>query len=315
MKISILEWGTVTNGDIPSDIFNRLGEVRCYHNTSASSVVNHIGDSEIVLCNKCLITEEIMEQCPNIQYIGLCATGYNNIDIKAASKRGITVCNAGGYSTNAVAQLVFAYILNQCSKVSRYNDIVQEGQWIKSDTFSLFPIPTTEVAGKTLGIIGYGNIGKKVACIADAFKMNVIIATRTKPENCKFKLVSIDEAFSLSDFLTIHCPLTPETEKLVNKSRLSKMKPSAMLINTSRGGVVDEQALSDALNSSSIAAAAVDVLEYEPMREDTPLRNAKNCVITPHMAWSPFETRRRLVHIVYENIAAFLSGKPINKVN
>lgn len=314
MKICILDWTTVTSGDIDSGIFSRFGEVSCYPLTDNERAAEYIGDAEIVLCNKVLITREVMDKCPEIKYIGLFATGYNNIDINAAAEKGIAVCNAGEYSTNAVAQQTFAYILDHFSKISDYDRLVKDGGWISSKTFSKFPIKTQEIAGKTLAVVGYGSIGRKTAQIADAFGMNVIVNTRSKPKNCKYELVTLEEAFSRADVLTIHCPLTEKTEGMVNAENLSLMKEGALLINTARGGIVKEQDLADALNSGKIYAA-LDVLRQEPMTVDTPLKNAKNCVITPHTAWAPLETRLRLIDIVCSNLAAWLEGNPRNKIN
>lgn len=314
MKICILDWTTVTSGDIDADIFSQFGKVRCYPLTDNEKAAEYIGDADMVLCNKVLITREVMEKCPNIKYIGLFATGYNNIDLKAAAEKGITVCNAGEYSTNAVAQQTFAYILEHFSRISEYDSFVKNGGWISSKTFSKFPIKTQEIAGKTLAVVGFGSIGRKVAQIASAFGMNVIVNTRTKPENCGYELVSLEDAFSRADVLTIHCPLTEQTEGMVNSRNLSLMKKSALLINTARGGIVNESELADALNRGQIYAA-LDVLRQEPMSEDTPLKTAPNCIITPHTAWAPLETRLRLIDIVCENIKAYLNGTPQNKVN
>lgn len=313
MKICILDWTTVTSGDIDSDIFSQFGKVRCYPLTDNERAAEYIGDADMVLCNKVLITREVMEKCPNIKYIGLFATGYNNIDIRAAAEKGITVCNAGEYSTNAVAQQTFAYILEHFSRISEYDSFVKDGGWISSKTFSKFPIKTQEIAGKTLAVVGFGSIGRKVAQIASAFGMNVIVNTRTKPENCGYELVSLEDAFSRADVLTIHCPLTEQTEGMVNSYNLSLMKKGALLINTARGGIVNENELAQALSSGKIYAA-LDVLRQEPMSEDTPLKTAPNCIITPHTAWAPLETRLRLINIVCENIKAYLNGTPQNKV-
>ncbi|MGN0613776.1 MAG: D-2-hydroxyacid dehydrogenase [Porcipelethomonas sp.] len=315
MKICILDWATVTSGDISSDIFKEFGDVKCLELCSNDCAAEQIGDAEIVLCNKVLITDDVIRACPNIKYIGLFATGYNNIDLKSAAEHGITVCNAGSYSTYAVAQQTFAYMLDYCSRISEYDRFVKNEGWINSETFSIFPFRTKELSGKTLSIIGYGSIGRAVAKIADAFAMEVIVNTRTVPENCPFELVSQEEAFRRADFLTVHCPLTPETSHIINAESLSLMKKTAVVINTARGGITDEQALADALNKGRIAAAYTDVLAEEPMSPDTPLKTAANCVITPHTAWAPLETRLRLTDIVCSNIRAYLSGCPQNKVN
>lgn len=314
MKICILDWTTVTSGDIDSDIFSEFGDVDCYPLTDNEKAAEYIGNAEMVLCNKVNITREVMERCPNIKYIGLFATGYNNVDIEAAAEKGIVVCNAGEYSANAVAQQTFAYILEHFSRISEYDDFVKRGGWIASKTFSKFPIKTQEISGKTLAVVGFGSIGGKTARIGSAFGMNVIVNTRTMPENCEYELVSLKEAFSRADVLTIHCPLTEKTENMVNAENLSLMKDGALLINTARGGIVNESELADALNSGRIYAA-LDVLRQEPMSEDTPLKKAKNCIITPHTAWVPLETRMRLIDIVCANIRAWMNGDPQNRVN
>lgn len=316
MNIVILDWSTMCAGnDLSPDIFKEYGNVKAYSLTSPDEVITRIGDAEIVLCNKVLITKDVMDNCPNLRYIGLFATGFNNVDVEYAAEKGITVCNAGQYSTNAVAQQVFAYILDYCSRIRDYDNAVKEGKWESSPCFSYFPIPTAEMQGKTLSIIGYGSIGKKVAELGTAFDMNILISTRTAPENCPYKVTDIDTAVKNADFLTFHCPLTDKTNGMINADLLAKMKKSAVLINTSRGPVVNETDLSEALTNGKISAAYLDVLEKEPMSPDTPLKSAPNCVITPHTAWAAYETRVRLLNIVSENIKNWLDGKPQNKVN
>lgn len=316
MNIVILDWSTMCAGnDLSPDIFKEYGNVKAYSLTSPDEVISRIGDAEIVLCNKVLITKDVMDNCPNLRYIGLFATGFNNIDVEYAAEKGITVCNAGQYSTNAVAQQVFAYILDYCSRIRDYDNAVKEGKWESSPCFSYFPIPTAEMQGKTLSIIGYGSIGKKVAELGTAFGMNILISTRTAPENCPYKVTDIDTAVKNADFLTFHCPLTDKTKGMINADLLGKMKKSAVLINTSRGPVVNETDLSEALTNGKISAAYLDVLKKEPMSPDTPLKSAPNCVITPHTAWAAYETRVRLLNIVSENIKNWLDGKPQNKVN
>lgn len=315
MKICILDWTTVTSGDISSDIFKKFGNVECYELTDNQYAAEQIGNADMVLCNKVLITDEVIKKCPNLKYIGLFATGYNNIDLQSASEHGITVCNAGSYSTNAVAQQTFAYILDHYSRISKYDNFVKNNGWINSKTFSKFPIKTMELAGKTISIIGFGSIGKAVARIADAFDMKVLVNTRTVPINCPYETVSLANAFKRADILTVHCPLTEQTHGIINSETLSLMKDNAIVINTARGGIVREQDLADALNSKKISAAYLDVLVNEPMSPETHLKTAENCIITPHSAWAPLETRLRLIDIVCANIKAFLNGSPINKVN
>ena len=316
MKIAVLDWYTVNiNGDISTSSLEELGDVNIIQMTSPERTAHNIGDAEIVLCNKVMITREVIDSCPNLKYIGLFATGFNNVDIEYARKKNIVVCNAGSYSTNAVAQQTFAYILDYCNKIRDYDIAVKNGEWEKFPSFSYFPIPTAELAGKTISIVGYGSIGRKVAKLANAFDMNVIVSTRTKPIDCSYEVTDIMTAVRKADILTFHCPLTEKTKGIVNAELLSEMKQTAILINTSRGVVVNEKDLADALNQKRIAGAYLDVLEKEPMSPDTPLKNARNCIITPHPSWASFETRSRLVKIVCDNIKAWQNGSPVNKVN
>ena len=315
MKIVILDWKTMTmNNDISPDCFKSLGEVSCYDYTPNELASERIADTEAVLCNKVLITDEVMKKCPNLKYIGLFATGYNNIDIDFAAENGIVVCNAGEYSTMAVAQQVFAYILHHYNKISRYDDAVKNGEWIGSESFSYFPYATDELLGKTLSVVGYGSIGRAVAKIGSAFGMNVLVNTRTAPQSCPYTVTGLQAAVKQADVLTFHCPLTEATKGLVSKELVSQMKESAILINTSRGAVVNETDLADALKNHKISAAYLDVLENEPMRADTPLKALENCIITPHIAWAAYETRKRLLEIVYDNLDGFLKGSIRNSV-
>lgn len=315
MKIVIPDWNTMSASQMGFSVFEEFGEVVCCGMTKPEEASQKIGDAEIVLVNKTPITEQVMEECPNLKYIGLFATGYNNIDIASATKHGITVCNAGEYSTNAVVQHTFALLLSLAGNLRTYEKAVSDGEWERSQTFSYFPYPVHELYGKTFAVIGYGSIGKGVAKVADAFGMKVIVNTRTIPQNCPFEIVSQKEAFQRADVLSVHCPLTEQTENLIRRETLDLMKPTAFVINTARGGIVNEQDLADALNSGKIAGAGVDVLRVEPMSPDTPLKTAKNCIITPHIAWSALETRERLVNIVADNLRNFLQGHPTNQVN
>lgn len=316
MKIAVLDWSTVTSdNDISPDALKKYGDIKIFPLTPPELTAEHIGDAEIVLCNKVLITRDIIDKCPNLKYIGLFATGFNNIDIEYAKLKNITVCNAGQYSTNAVAQQVFAYILDFTNHIKNYDSAVKSGEWENSSCFSYFPIPTAELAGKTLSVVGYGSIGKRTAKIGKAFGMNIVVSTRTKPENCPYEVTDIITAAKKADFLTFHCPLTEYTEGIVNTELLNVMKPSAVLINTSRGAVINENDLADALNDKKIAAAYLDVLAKEPMSPDTPLKTAENCIITPHTAWAAYETRKRLFDIVCENIRLWQNGTPQNKIN
>lgn len=315
MKIAILEAKTVSKGDVSFEGIYRLGEVTEYPLTPVEDIVKNVGDAEAVLCNKTPFTRDVLTACPNLKYIGLCATGYNNIDLEACRDLGITVCNVPAYSTGAVAQQVFSFILYFANKSSKYNKFVKHGGWIRSETFSDFVYPIQELAGKTIGIIGYGSIGRKVAKIAQAFDMNVIVTTRTARQDSSVKFVSLKDLFSQADIITAHCPLTEDTNQLICAETLAYCKPSCVIINTSRGAVVNEQDLADALNEDRISGAAVDVLCKEPMEEGNPLMTAKNCIITPHVAWAPLETRQRLIRIVTENLRAYIDGDPVNTVS
>ena len=316
MKIVLTDCDTVAaNNDIDLSLFKEFGEVVYYPETTPELTVERIKDADIVIVNKTVIGETEMKGAKNLKLIALFATGYNNIDVKYAASRNIAVCNAGSYSTSAVAQQVFAYILKHASAVSEYDADVKNGDWIRSRLFSFFSRPTFELAGKTLGIFGFGAIGMQVARIALAFDMKVIATTRTQKSFDGVELVSFDELLLRSDYLTVHCPLTPKTERIFDSSAFAKMKQGAYFINTSRGGVIDEDALYNALTSQKLSGAAIDVLTKEPMRADCVLLNAKNITITPHIAWAPIETRQRLLGIVCDNIRAFLNGTPTNKVN
>lgn len=315
IKAVILDADTVTGGDVSLESITSLAETKVYGFSDDENIISRIGDASIVLTNKCRITRSVMEKCPQIRFIGVFATGYNNIDIEAAKERGIVVSNVPGYSTDSVAQHTFALILHYYSSVAAYDKTVKDGDWCYSKLFSYFNIPLFELAGKTIGIIGYGSIGRAVKRIAEAFNMNVLVCTRTYPkDDSGIKVCSLEELLRESDIVSLHCPLSDGTKELINASTLSLMKKSAILINTSRGGVINERDLADALNSGMIAAAGVDVLTKEPMDMDCPLRNAKNCYFTPHIAWAPLETRQRLIGLVRENVLAFINGKPINNV-
>lgn len=317
-RIVFLDWATMAYNqeELSWRRFAPLASsVDVYPSTAPEETAAHIGDADVVICNKVLLTKEVFDACPNIRYVGILATGFNNVDLEAATAHGVTVCNAGSYSTDAVAQLVFAYIFDYCQRVSLYAMETRLGNWETAPAFSYFPFPTAELRGKTIGIIGYGHIGKRVAEIADVLGMQVMIATRTKPENCPYPVTDTEEVFAAADFLTLHCPLTEQTKHLVSKRTLARMKETAVLINTSRGGTVNEQDLADALNNDMIAAAYVDVLDKEPMQPDTPLRSAKNCVITPHIGWTPLETRKRLLEITEDNLHGWMNGNPQHQVN
>lgn len=316
IRLVILDSETVTRGDVSLDGITAPADSSVFGYTPNEKVAEAIGDADAVICNKCLITQEVFDKCPNLKYVGLFATGYNNVDLAAASRRGAVVCNVPAYSTNAVAQHTFALILDYYNKVAEYKKTVADGDWVNYKLFSYFYIPTTEIAGLTLGIIGYGDIGRKTAEIARAFGMNVVTYTRSPQKVTDgTRVCTLEELLSISDAVSLHCPLTPENGKMINTETLALMKPNALLVNTARGGLIDEQALAEALNEGRLGGARLDTLTYEPMREDCPLRGAKNCAITPHIAWAPIETRVRLLEKVAENLKAWINGKPINVVN
>ena len=305
----------VSNGDIDLSLLERFGEVVYYGETSPDKTAERIKDADIVIVNKTVIGKAEIDAAQNLKMIGLFATGYNNIDVSYAAERGIAVCNAGVYSTAAVAQHVFAFILNHASGISEYSRSVEDGDWIRSRLFSFFSKPTHEIAGKTLGIFGLGAIGIQVARIARAFDMRVIACTRTPKSVDGVELVSFDDLLAKSDYLSVNCPLTKETERLFDDEAFAKMKDGAYFINTARGGVIDEEALLCAVRSGKLSGAGIDVLTVEPMSPDCPLYNVPNITVTPHIAWAPIETRERLLDIVISNIEAFIAGTPKNKVN
>ncbi|MBR4073483.1 MAG: D-2-hydroxyacid dehydrogenase [Clostridia bacterium] len=316
MKLLLTDSATLkSENDLSLDCFKKFGQVSEFDCLSHSEVLKQAADADIILCNKTVIDEEVFEAAKKLKYIGLFATGYNNIDTACADKYGVTVCNAGSYSTSAVAQQVFAYILNHYSKIGEYANFVAKGGWQKSSNFSVLCYPTDELAGKTIGIIGYGSIGKRVEAIAKAFEMKVLVYTRTPKNNGFTSFVDLDYLLANSDIVSLHCPLNSQSEKLFNKTTFAKMRKGAFFINTARGGIVDETALKEALLGGQLSGAAIDVLTYEPMSKDCVLLGAPNLVITPHTAWAPLTTRLRLLDIVQNNIKAFLEGKPQNVVN
>ena len=312
-KLTILDGHAVNPGDLPWTFLDGIVDYKVYERTSPEEVIERIGNSDAVFLNKIQITKEIFDACPNLKYIGVLATGYNVIDLDAARAHGVTVTNIPAYSTESVAQHVFSFILYFTNQVAQHSASVMAGDWVKCRDFCFWNGSLSELNGKTLGIFGYGNIGKKVAEIAKAFGMNIICCTRTPKEGMP-EAVSFEDLLKRSDFLTLHAPLTEQTKNIINKESLSLMKKSAYLINTARGGFVVEKDLADCLNNAGIAGYAADVLLNEPMNADCPLLKAKNCVITPHIAWAPCETRKRLQGIAEENLKAWLSGKPINTV-
>lgn len=309
-----MDYKTVTSGDVSLKCFEDFGNVRYLPLTSAQNVSEEIKAADVVLCNKTPMTAENMFGAKKLKFIGLFATGYNNIDLDYTNSHGITVCNAGSYSTNAVVQHTFALLLEMTNRVSKYNSFTHKNGWCESETFSPFVYDIMELSGKTMGIVGYGSIGKAVANAARAFGMNVIVNTRTVIEDGITSFVSFEELLKKSDIISLHCPLNKQSEKLFNAEAFSKMKQGAYFINTARGGIVDEKALADSLKNGHLGGAAVDTISVEPMRTDCPLKDAPRLLITPHVAWAPKETRERLVGIVYNNLKSFIDGKPINVV-
>ncbi len=318
MKIVVLDGHGLNPGDLSWDELAALGDFTCYEHSEPDKVVENIADNEIIITNKTVITADILASCPGIKYICILATGYNTIDIAAAAARGIPVSNIPAYSTEAVAQHVFAHLLNITNQVQQHDASVHNGDWETCRDFCYWLSPLTELTDKTIGIIGFGQTGQAVARIAAAFGMKVLVFTRTirhELEHVSLRFCDLDELLRSSDVISLHCPLTPDTEGLISHTQLAQMKPEAILINTSRGGVVVEEDLAAALNNGTIRAAAVDVVSAEPIQKDNPLLRAKNCHITPHIAWAPIETRKRLLSIAIENVRSYLAGKPQNQVN
>ena len=315
MKIVLTDAQTVIDELVTADCLNEFGEVTAHGLLRYDEVAEAIADADIVVCNKTLLNSETLRLAKKLKYIGLFATGYNNIDIEYCRKNGITVCNAGSYSTNAVAQQTFALILEHYNKVAKYDQYVKDGKWKRSPTFSPFVYPLNELSGKTIGIVGLGTIGKEVAAIANAFHMNVIAYNRSRRDVPNVEQVSFERLLEESDIITVHCPLNPDSEDLFNKETFMKMKQGALFVNTARGGVMVEQDLYDALECGHLGGACIDVLRVEPMEEECILTQAKNCIITPHVAWAPLETRLRLMDIVADNIRCFLNGTPKNVVS
>ena len=317
MKIVILDGRALNPGDLSYDCIKQFGEVTLYERTDTKEdTIARIGDSEIVLVNKVPITQDILDACPNIKLICVQATGYNIVDCDACARKGIPVTNVPSYGTAAVAQFTMALILELCHRVGVHNESVHNGDWVKSTNFCYWLTPQMELGGKTLGILGFGRIGRAVGKLAKAFGMRVIAYNRSQCDEGREigEYVDLDTLFAQSDILSLHCPLFPETEKIINAENIAKMKDGAMLINTSRGGLLDEEAVAQALNAGKLRGAAVDVVSQEPMAAGNPLLNS-NCIITPHIAWAPVESRQRLLDCVVENIRCFLNGTPQNVVN
>lgn len=318
MKLVVLDGHTLNPGDLSWDGLKHFGNLEVHERTSAADILERCKGAEIVFTNKTPLREDVLAQLPDLKYIGVLATGYNVVDVDAARTLGIKVANVPGYGTASVVQLTFSLLFELCLHVQRHSDSVFNGDWVASADFCYWNYPLIELESKTLGIIGFGSIGQKVADVASALGMNVLAYSRTQTDQShrkNFKWTSLDELLKVSDVVSIHCPLFPETQNLINKDTLNLMKKSAFFLNTSRGPIVNEQDLADALNAGLIAGAGLDVLSVEPPASNNPLLSAKNCLITPHIAWATKEARARLMAIVEQNLAAYLEGNPINIIN
>lgn len=313
MKIVLTDAQTVTQGDLSLDGLREFGEVIVHPLTAYEDIAETVRDADAIILNKTPLNPETLRLASHLRYIGLFATGYNNIDTAYCREHNITVCNAGSYSTNAVCQHTFALILECLNRVGDYSRFTAEGNWKESKTFSPFVFPINELAGKTIGIVGFGSIGRAVAKVAEAFEMKVLAYKRNRDGDKR--LCDLDYLLANSDIVTVHCPLNDSSYRMFNEETFGKMKDGAVFINTARGGVMDEAALKNALESGKLSYAGIDTLEQEPMAKDCPICGVKNCFITPHIAWAPMETRERLMGIVCDNLRAFLSGNPKNVVN
>ena len=316
MKIVVLDGYTENPGDLSWAGFEALGDLTVYERTASGDVIARIGDAEIAITNKTPITREVLQACRKVRYIGVLATGYNVVDLKAAAEKGITVTNIPTYGTAAVAQMTFALLLEICNHVGYHSREVEAGKWTDCLDFCFYDRPLTELFGKTLGIIGFGRIGRAIAKLADAFGMRVLAVTHSETADMPpyAEAVSVRELLNRSDVVTLHCPLTQSTQRMINVDAIAEMKDGVVILNTARGPLIDEEALADALKSGKVAAAGLDVVSVEPIRADNPLLSAPNCIITPHIAWAPKESRARLMDIAVSNLKAYLSGAPENVV-
>ncbi len=318
MKIVVLDGYTENPGDLSWAPLEAFGEVTVYDRTlSEAEAIERIRDAEVIFTNKTLITRAVIDACPSLRFISVLATGYNIVDYVYAREKGIPVANVPGYSTAAVSQLAIALLLEICHHAGHHSQTVHEGKWEKAVDYCYWDYPLIELDGKTLGIIGFGNIGRATGRIAKALGMKVLAhGSRPTPEGEAIaEYVDLDRLLKESDVISLHCPLFPETTEIINKNTIAQMKDGAILINTSRGGLVNEQDLTDALNSGKLYAAGLDVVSQEPIRSDNPLLKAKNCIMTPHIAWAPLEARKRIMSISADNLRAFLAGDPIHIVN
>ena len=320
MKIVVLDGYCENPGDLSWEGLAALGDLTVYDRTSLTDeaqIIERIGDAEVVYTNKTPITAAVLESCPNVRFIGVLATGYNIVDCDAAKARGIPVTNVPAYGTMAVAQYAIALLLEVCCRVGHHDRAVHEGRWERCEDFCFWDHPLTELAGKTMGIIGFGRIGRQVGRITKAMGMEVLACSPTEYDEGRAiaDYVELDELLSRADVISLHCPLTPQTKYLINEKTIAKMKDGVILLNNSRGDLVNEEDLARALNRGKIAAAAADVVSREPIQGDNPLLTAKNCLITPHISWASKESRQRIMNCAEENLRAFLAGTPINVVN
>lgn len=319
MKLTVIDGYTMNPGDLSWAQYEKFGELRVFdHSTDdEDEVIRRIGDSEIVIANKSKVTRRVIDACPNIRFIAVQATGYDPIDYVYAREKGIPVSNVPAYGTDSVAQFAIALLLEICGHAGHHDQAVHQGKWVQCGDWCFWDYPMIELSGKTMGIIGFGRIGQAVGRIASALGMKVLAYNRSRSESgAKIgEYVELDELLSRSDVISLHCPAFPETVGIINKDTIAKMKDGVILINNSRGALVVEQDLADALNSGKVYAAAVDVVSGEPIREDNPLLSARNCLITPHISWAPRESRQRIMDCTEENIRCFLAGKPQNVVN
>lgn len=318
MKIVILDGYSVNPGDLSWDELKTFGELTVYDRTPADKIEERAAGAEILLTNKTPLSKEIFGRLPKLKYVGVLATGYNIVDTGAAKEHGVIVTNVPAYSTEAVAQFTFALLLELCHHVGEHNAAVKRGEWSHCADFSFWTHPLIELAGKTMGIIGFGRIGRAVAGIAQAMGMKVMAYSRHRDvsaENDRLRFAEFDELLAESDVISLHCPLFDSTRGMIDKNAIEKMKDGVFIINTARGPLIVEEDLAQALNSGKVAGAAVDVVSKEPITEDNPLLKARNCIITPHIAWAPKEARKRLIKTTVENLAAYISGKPVNVVN
>ena len=314
MKIVVLEGCAVNPGDLSWDVLKQFGTVTFYPRTKPEQVIEQIGDAEVVLINKTQITAELLDACPTIRLVCVQATGYNVVDCEAARARGVLVCNVPAYSTAAVAQFTFSLLLELCNRVGHHDMRVHDGAWASCPEFCFWDTPQIELAGKTMGIIGYGRIGQAVGKIAEALGMRVLAYRRSAvPGTDNF--VALDTLLAEADVVSLHCPLSEENTGMINAETIAKMKDGAMLINTARGALINEQDLKEALISGKLKGAAMDVVSKEPIDPNNPLLSAPNCVITPHMAWAPLESRQRIIDCTVRSIQGYVDGKPVNVVN